>query len=277
MKFTLYIKTLGIFLALLIPATFFSSYTTKSFANIWQQLGISKERGMENIRESFMNGYLHYYGIKNVRDILTNDRAAIAKDLISYSKQLVSSETFKKQYEAERNAAKPSAPDNTKPKTKEEIRKEKIAETEKAITETQAGMKKMTPEIAKSMQGVLEMFRHNLKEYKDPNSQMIDLFYQGEVMNIESSLKSYQERLKEWEKNYPADHRLFVKARLQKFISLAKTVDFNAELKTVNGKRKFVNPTYEGKAYDWKQIYRAGKEVIDPAVQAAEQWIKELQ
>ena len=162
-------------------------------------------------------------------------------------------------------------------KTKDEIRKEKIAETEKAITETEAGIKKMTPEIAKSMQGVLEMFRQNLKEYKDPNSQMIDLFYQGEVMNIESSLKSYQERLKEWEKNYPADYRLFVKARLQKFISLAKTVDFNAELKTVNGKRKFVNPTYEGKSYEWKQIYRGGKEVIDPAVQAAEQWIKELQ
>ena len=98
-KYTLpYLKTLGIFLALLIPATFFSSYTTKTFADIWQQLGIIKARGMENIRESFMNGYLHYYGIKNVRDILANDRAAIAKDLISYSKQLVSSETFKKQY-----------------------------------------------------------------------------------------------------------------------------------------------------------------------------------
>ena len=60
-------------------------------------------------------------------------------------------------------------------------------------------------------------------------------------------------------------------------MKLAKTVDFNAELKTVYGKRKFVNPTYEAKSYDWKQIYRAGKEVIDPAVQAAEQWIKELQ
>lgn len=273
----LYIKTLGIFLTLLIPATFFSSYTTKKFDDIWQQLGITKEKGMENIRESFLNGYLHYYGVKNVRDIIANDRAAIAKDLISYSKQLVNSETFKKQYEQERNGAKPSAPDNTKPKTKEEIRKEKIAETEKAIVETEAGMKKMTPEIAKSMQEVLEMFRQNLKEYKDPNSQMIELFYQGEVMNAESSSKSYQERVKEWEKNYPADYRQFVKARLQKFITLAKTVDFNAELKTVNGKRKFVNPAYEGKAYDWKQIYRAGKEVIDPTVQAAEQWIKELQ
>ena len=277
-KYTLlYIKTLGIFLTLFIPATFFSSYTTKTFADIWQQLGISKEAGMTNIRESFMNGYLHYYGVKNVRDILANDRAAIAKDLISYSKQLVNSETFKKQYETERNGAKPVAPDNTRPKTKEEIRKEKIAETQKAITETEAGIKKMTPEIAKSLQGVVEMFQQNLKEYKDPNSQMIELFHQGEVMNVASSLKNHEQRVKEWEKAYPADYRQFVKARLQKFISLAKTVDFNAELKIVNGKRKFVNPAYEGKPDDWKQIFRAGQEVITPAVQAAEQWIKELQ
>lgn len=273
----LYIKTLGIFLTLLIPATFFSSYTTKKFADIWQQLGISKEVGMTNIRESFMNGYLHYYGVKNLRNIMANDRAAIAKDLISYSKQLVSSEGFKKQYEAERTAAKPSAPDNVKPKTKEELRKEKIAETEKAIAETEASLKKMTPEIAKSLQGLLDMFRQNLKDYKDPNSEMIELFYQGEVMSRQSSEKSYEQSLKEWEKNYPADYRQFVKARLQKFVSLARTVDFNAELKSVNGRRKFVNPTYEAKAADWKQIYRAGKEVIDPAVQAAEQWIKELQ
>lgn len=138
----LHIKMLGIFLTLLISATFFSSYTAKKFDDIWQQLGISKEKGMENIRESFINGYLHYYGVKNVRDIIANDRAAIAKDLISYSKQLVNSESFKKQYEQERNEAKPVAPDNSKPKTKEEIRKEKIAETEKAIVETEASIKK---------------------------------------------------------------------------------------------------------------------------------------
>ena len=57
---------------------------------------------------------------------------------------------------------------------------------------------------------------------------------------------------------------------------LAGTVDFSAELKMVNGKKKFVNPLYEAKAYDWKQIFRAGKEVIDPAVAFARQWINEI-
>ena len=65
-------------------------------------------------------------------------------------------------------------------------------------------------------------------------------------------------------------------SRLQKFVDLAKTVDFNAELKTIDGKKKFVNTAYEYKSYEWKQIYRAGKDVIEPAVTFAEQWIKEL-
>jgi hypothetical protein len=63
---------------------------------------------------------------------------------------------------------------------------------------------------------------------------------------------------------------------LQKFIDLASTVDFSAELKLVNGKKKFVNPLYEAKAYDWKQVFRAGKDVIEPAMTFAQQWIKEL-
>ena len=242
---------------------------------MWQQLGITREKGMENIRESFMNGYLHYYGVKNVRDIMLNDRAAIAKDLISYAKQHVSSEAFKKQYELERKNAKPAEPDFAA-KTKEEIRKQKIAETEKAIKETEANIKKITPEMAKAVEPVVEMFKSNLNDYKDPNSAMIELFYQSEKMKKESSLKSHEERLKSWEKNYPEDYRQFIKARLEKFINLATTVDFNAELKTVNGKRKFVNPLYEGKSYDWKQIYRAGNEVIQPSIAAAQQWINEL-
>lgn len=271
----IYLRMLSLFLVLLIPVTFFLSFTTKNFLDLWQQIGITKEKGTENIRESFMNGYLHYFGIKNARDIVLNDRAAIARDLISYAKQYINSEAFKKEYEQERKNAKPSEPD-FKVRTREEIRKEKIEETERSIKETEANIKKLTPEMAKAVAPVVEMLKTNLKNYRDPNSEMIELFYQGEMMNSESSRKSYEERLKNWQTNYPEDHRQFIKARLQKFISLAKTVDFSAELKTVSGKRKFVNPVYEGKPYDWKQIFRAGKDVIEPSVAAAEQWISEL-
>ena len=270
------LRILGIILLLMIPLVFLVSFkSNRVYADIWQQLGLSKEKGVENIRASFMNGYFHYYGARNARNILLGDRAAIARDLLNYTKQYVESEGFKKQYDVERRQAKPE-PDTKAIKTKEEIRKERIAETEKSIRQTEENMKTMKADMVKVLEPMLDMLKKTLKDYQDPNSQMIDLFYQGEVLQHEQRIKSYEERMKEWEKNYPEDYRVMVKDRLNKFLKLARTVDFNAELKTVNGLKKFVRADYEGKSYDWKQIFRAGKEVIVPAMEFAEQWVKEM-
>jgi hypothetical protein len=272
----LQLRIAGGLLVLALAAALLLSFTTKKvFADVWQQLGISKEKGMKNIEETFMSGWFHYYGAEKAKSILSGDRTAIAKDLMAYAKQQISSEAFKKQYDLQRKNAKP-VEYITKTKTKEEIRKEKIEETEKSIKETEANLKTMKPEMVKALQPVLDMLKNNLKDYKDPNSKMIDLFYESEKMNAESNARSYEESVKNWENEYPADYKDLVKRRLQKFVDLAKTVDFSAELKVVNGRKKFVNPTYEAKAYDWKQIFRAGKEVIEPATTFAEQWIKEL-
>lgn len=265
----------ALLVATLFTALIMSFTAKKTLTDVWQQLGISKENGIKNIEESFLNGYFHYYGAEKAKNILSGNRAAIAKDLMTYTRQQISSEAFKKQYELERKNAKP-VEYTTKLKTKEEIRKEKIDETEKSIRETEASFKTMKPDMVKALQPMMEMLKNNLKEYKDPNSSMIELFYQSEVMGKEGNERSYEESLKNWEKEYPADYRELVKRRLQKFVDLAKTVDFAAELRMVNGKKRFVNPTYEGKPSNWKQIYRAGKEVIEPAIAFAEQWIKEL-
>ena len=270
------LRILGIILLLMIPLVFLVSFkSNRVYADIWQQLGLSKEKGVENIRASFMNGYFHYYGARNARNILLGDRAAIARDLLNYTRQYVQSEGFKKQYDLERSQAKPE-PDTKTVKTKEEIRKERIAETEKSIRQTEENMKTMKADMVKVLEPMLDMLKKTLKDYQDPNSQMIDLFYQGELMQHEQRIKSYEERMKNWEKNYPEDYRDMVKDRLNKFLKLAKTVDFNAELKEVNGRKKFVRAEYEGKSYDWKQIFRAGKEVIVPAMEFAEQWMREM-
>lgn len=247
-----------------------------AYTDLWEQLGISKQKGAQHIQESFLNGYLSYYGVRNVKSIMSGDRAAIARDLMTYTKEQVSSEAFGVKYEAMRRDAKPE-PSNRKVKTKEEIRAERIAETEKGIAETEKTLKQVKPEMAKAIAPVLDVLRSNLKEYKDPNSQMIDMMYQGEVMNFESEKRSHEERLRNWEKEYPAQYKELVKRRLQHFVDVAKTVDFTAALKEVQGKKKFVNPAYEGKSAEWKMIFRAGKEVIQPAIAFAEQWIRELQ
>jgi hypothetical protein len=243
--------------------------------DFWKQLGMTREQGTDGVKQSFLNGYLYYYGARNFKNIALNNRPAIARDLCQYTKQYVNSPSFKKEYEQMRVAAKPVEPEN-KVRGKEEIRKEKIAETEESIRKTEATIKQMGADMAKIMQPTLQVMKKTLVDYKDPNSKYIEAYYLGEKNENESRLRSYKERYARWEKEYPADYRDKVRERLHKFLELAATVDFNAELKQVGNKKKFVNPAYEAKSYDWKQVYRAGKEVIEPARQFAEQWIAEL-
>lgn len=74
------------------------------------------------------------------------------------------------------------------------------------------------------------------------------------------------------EKLYPADANEMVKQRLQEFLDISKTVDFDAELQG----SMFKNPAYERKSPQWKMCYRAGKEVVEAAREEADKWLKEL-
>jgi hypothetical protein len=75
------------------------------------------------------------------------------------------------------------------------------------------------------------------------------------------------------DKKYPADPAELIKKRLQSFMDVSATVDFDA---TLNGSQ-FANPEYEKKSDQWKMCYRAGKAVITAAREEVAQWLKELQ
>lgn len=75
------------------------------------------------------------------------------------------------------------------------------------------------------------------------------------------------------EKRYPANPDELIKKRLEKFMEISASVDFDAQL---NGSQ-FANPEYERKSGEWKQCYRAGKAVITAAREEVAAWQKELQ
>jgi len=269
------LKLLIILLLTALLSIFLFSFSTsyEMADDIWKQLGMTKDQGLDGVKQSFLNGYLYHYGARNAKNITLNNRSAIARDLMIYTKQYVSSPVFKSEYDRLRQDARPEAPEE-KLRTKEEVRKEKIADTEKSIRKTEEIMKQR--DMVKIMQPTLDMLKKTLQEYKEPNNKYIESFYLYEVRENEDKKRSYQERLTRWEKEYPAEFKIKIQERLQQFLALSATVDFNAELKQVGNKKKFVNPVYEGKSYDWKQIYRAGADVIDPARKFAEQWLTEL-
>ena len=265
----------GLILAVVVFSLFSFTVTKQVGDDLWKQLGITQQQGRDQVKTSFLNNYFDYYAARNAKNIATGNRAAIAKDLISFAKQYLGSASFKSEYDKERIQSKPSAPTRVA-KSKEAIRKEKIDETNDLIKKTEEIIKTSTGNMKEAMQEVLDMHKKNLADYKDPNSQMIDIFYQQELAAAGSAEDDYKESMKRWQENYPEDYKQLIKTRLTKYLSIAATVDFNAALTERNGKKKFVKPEYEAKNADWKMIFRAGEEVYRVVKPFAEQWIKEL-
>ncbi|HLG38401.1 MAG TPA: hypothetical protein VI461_01995, partial [Chitinophagaceae bacterium] len=267
-----------LFMALVAAITLMlSSFRAQKMTDdVWKMLGVTKQDGSEKIKNSFMYGYLYYYGVKNVKNLATNDRAAIAKDLLTYTKDYISSAAFKKQYDDMRSSSKPVEPVLKPLRTIEQIQKEEIAKTEKSINDAEKNMKDM-PQYAKSIEPVLDVLKKNLKEYQNPKHQLFSAIAQGEKYQQENEVNNYQQRMKQWESSYPVSVNDFIATKLQKMLDATKDIDYNAELVEKWGKKRFVNPAYESKNQEWKQGFRAGKEVTDMSRSFARKWLNELQ
>ncbi|QIP12670.1 hypothetical protein G8759_08550 [Spirosoma aureum] len=73
-----------------------------------------------------------------------------------------------------------------------------------------------------------------------------------------------------------ADFKPLLKKRLQDFIELSNSVDFEARLVPMGSKQEFANPLYQRKPAEWKFLYRLGKEPVAEARSFAQQWLADL-
>ena len=85
-----------------------------------------------------------------------------------------------------------------------------------------------------------------------------------------------QERKQKAEFDAHSDFRPLLKQRLQAFVTLSETVDFDARLVSMGRKQEFANPVYQRKPAEWKFLYRLGKEPVAEARLFAKQWLAEL-
>jgi hypothetical protein len=254
-----------------------SSFRTQKMTDdMWKMIGISKQAGDESIQNSFMYGYLYYYGVKNAKNIALNNRSAIARDLVTYTKSYISGPVFKKQYDDMRKNSKPQEQALKPLRSIEEIQKDEIAKAGKSVKSTEKTMKEL-PDMAKSFQPMLDMLKKNLKEYQNPKNPYFAAIAMGEKYEQEGQVKSYNERMQQWEKSFPVNVNDFVAERLQKMLDATKDIDYDAELVEKYGKKRFVNPKYEYKNTEWKQGFRAGKDVTETARAFARKWLNELQ
>lgn len=200
-------------------------------------------------------------------------RAKMMKDLVEWARAYSDSPDFKARYEQERAGSRPTPP---KGKSADAELARQKAEQQKSIDEMKKNLAQLPPELRKQMETTIkEIEAQTAKQNADP--QMAAMMRQGAEMQIADEQKQYQEALARYNERYPADPKVLIAGRLRNFLDVSKDVDFAAALVPgPNGKQRFANAAYEARSAEWKQYFRAGKEPIAAAREAAQSWLAAL-
>jgi len=195
-------------------------------------------------------------------------RAAMVQALATFGKAYVQSDAFKQKYAAYLEANRPTPPT---PKSADGEMARQKKELEDGIKNMQENMKQMPPDQQKEMQGVIDAMKAQMAQYDDPAMKQM-LATSIEQENIDAK-RQYEEDLKEFNDDHPTDVNILVARRLEEFVDLSETVNFDAKL-DANG--SFVDRKYENQDGNWKLLYRAGRPAVDAARAFAQEWLKEL-
>lgn len=199
-------------------------------------------------------------------------RAQAATAGVAWLKTYVASPDFTRQYLQVRDAHKPEAPAYDATPEQElqradEDQKQQLEESRKAI----AGL---PAEQRKAMEEALKNAADLAAKANTPESRTMRL----EAIRTERAerAKDYDAALAKWKQEYPDDPKPVVARRLREFLQLSADVDFDARLKTQDGRSVFENPAYQAKSSQWKMCFRAGREATAAARAAVQAWLTEL-
>ena len=184
---------------------------------------------------------------KLLKDVIAGDKVETAKDLSKYVRNYVNSEEFMAEYNMLKEDAMPLVDMGSSLST---LRKNKIV-FEKNIRNYKTDTKYVAEQ----------------QKQMDENQKQLDKL-------VEAAKKPFPGK-EMWEQAYPANPSAIIKKRLQEYLQIVATVDFNAKLTAPDKYKitKFVNPAYEKKSDKWKAIFRAGKDVNDVVIPFVKEWL----
>jgi hypothetical protein len=199
-------------------------------------------------------------------------RAEAVTSAAAWVKAYTTTPEFSKQYAQVRQNRQPESPTwNTTPE--QELQKEDD-EQRKQLAESTQALASLPPEQRKQIEEAMKNAAQMTASLNTPEMRQtrLDAIKQDRAQR----LKSYQDDVAAWNRDYPEDPKPVIVKRLKEFLALSADVDFNARLKTEDGTSTFENPAYQSKSSQWKICYRAGKEATGAARAAAGAWLREL-
>ncbi len=184
--------------------------------------------------------------------IASGDRRTAARELCAYLKDYVGSAAFDEAYRARRAAMQPT----------EEPPRLSVAD----LASKKAELKTLESHYGQ-LKGTGQLPATALKQFEDGIAHLRAF--------VAEQSDPTPNRTK-WLEHYPENPLSAVKIRLQEYIALSATVDFDAKLTGAGKKQQFVDPAYEKQTLKWKAVYRAGREVNEEVRDFATQWLNEL-
>jgi hypothetical protein len=241
-----------------------------------RQVGVGADSARSYVFNSITSGYLSYPGSKALKQIPPELRAGIVKGLGEFARTYLESAAFAEQYREFRESRRPEPPES--PTTADQDRQRYKEELVKGIRQAEESLKSMPAEYREAMEQAIALMREQLKAADDPDNPMFSSeMDQYKVQAAEAARREHQERLAQWEREYPADPKAMIRLRLEQFLRESEGVDYAAKLKTAaSGKLIFENPEYERKPAHWKLCYRVGRETVEAAREFGRHWLEDL-
>jgi hypothetical protein len=238
--------------------------------------GINENRLRSQLARAVVDGYIPMYPNAKLFHAATPAvRAAFVKNALGWMKTYSESPAFQADYDKQRAAAKPTPPASKG--TPDEQLAKYFADQRQSVEEMKKSVAQMPPDLQKQMQATIQQMQANV-EQQAKNPQMTAMLKQGFAQQAEQDKQTYEKDLANYATRYPADPRVLIAGRLDKFLDLSKDVAFDAKLVPGNnGKMKFADSQYEGKSSEWKLCYRAGKEPVEAARAFATDWLRQIE
>lgn len=241
-----------------------------------RQVGVGADSARNYIFNSITSGELSYPASKALKQIPPEVRAGIVAGLGTFARAYLESAAFAEEYRKFRESRKPEPPEPQT--TVDQDRQRFKEELTRSIQQAEESLKTTPAEYREGIEQTIAFLREQLKAVDDPDNPMFSSeMQQFKQEAAQAARREHEQRLAQWEREYPADPKAMVRSRLEQFLRESEGVDYAARLKTAaDGKLVFENPAYERKPANWKLCYRAGKETVEAAREFARNWLDEL-
>ena len=238
-------------------------------------LGTNLREAHNSIFSSFATGAAAFAGERSVfKAAPPEQRAAMARAVISIARTFASSADFSKRYALYREAQKPQR--STNARTGDEARAQQQETIELAVKQAQATAAQLPPAARQELEASIAAMRQQIAELNaDPS-------YRAQVDEATAAAAKeddaeFARRMGLFHTDFPENVNALISHRLRQFLLACSDIDFAAKLEQGTDKRmRFVNPAYERRSAEWKMCFRAGKPAVDAARGAAEEWLNAL-